>query len=398
LKVVQRSNRKLWLARPNGWLARWAICKNRYNFVELAGAFGDLGTLIPFVVGYIAVMKVDPLGILFMFGLSEVVVGLYYKTPVPVQPMKAIGGAAIASGGAISPGMICGAGLFTGLFWLLAGSTKTVNLATRLAAKPIIRGIVLGLGLMFIVEGIKLMLVTPWLGALGLVVTFVLLTYPRFPAMFALLIVGAVAAYCLDPVHAKQVLAMRPSFRLPEFTLARMSWGDFVAGSLVLAIPQLPLTIGNAVIAIRAENNELFPDRPVTDRMMAVSQGIMNVLSAPFGGIPLCHGAGGMAGHVRFGARTGGSLVMLGAIMMGLALFFSHSVGLLFQIFPQAILGVILFFAGTELAITTRDIGSKKEDVYVMLVVAGVATWNMGAAFLAGIILHQALARGWVKV
>jgi MFS superfamily sulfate permease-like transporter len=380
------------------WYRRWTLGENRYDHVELAGAFGDLGTLIPFVVGYIAVMKIDPLGILFMFGLSEIVVGLYYKTPIPVQPMKAIGGAAIASGGAMSPGMICGAGLFTGLFWLLAGTTKTVNLATKLAAKPIVRGIVLGLGLLFITEGIKMMLVTPWLGGIGLLITFVLLTYPRIPAMFALLIVGTVAAYILDPAQAKQLLSMRPSFHLPAFTFGRMSWSEFVAGSLVLAVPQLPLTIGNAVIAIRAENNELFPDRPVTDRVMAISQGIINLLSAPFGGIPLCHGAGGMAGHVRFGARTGGSLVMLGAIMMALALFFSGSVGLLFQIFPKAVLGVILFFAGAELAITTKDIGSKKEDVYVMLIVAGFAMWNMGAAFLVGVILYQALHRGWLKI
>ncbi len=386
------------LVEPLPWYRRWAVGKNVYDTTELAGAFGDLGTLIPFVLGYIAVMKVDPLGILFMFGLSELVVGLFYKTPIPVQPMKVIGGAAIASGGAMSAGMICGAGLFTGLVWLLLGATKTVNLVTKVAAKPVIRGIVLGLGLSFIAEGIKMMLVTPWLGGLALVITFLLLSYPRFPAMFALLILGAIAAYILEPVRATQVLSMPPSFRFPEFTFARMSWGDLVAGTLVLAIPQLPLTIGNAVIAIRAENNELFPDRPVTDRMMAVSQGLMNLVSAPFGGIPLCHGAGGMAGHVRFGARTGGSLVMLGAIMMGLALFFSGSVGLLFQIFPKAVLGVILFFAGAELAITTKDIGSKKEDVYVMLVVAGVAMWNMGAAFLAGVILHQALRRGWLRV
>jgi MFS superfamily sulfate permease-like transporter len=386
------------IVEPVPWFRRWAVGKNVYDTTELAGAFGDLGTLIPFVVGYIAVMKVNPLGILFMFGLSELAVGLFYKTPIPVQPMKAIGGAAIASGGAMSAGMICGAGLFTGLVWFLLGATKTVNLATRLAAKPVIRGIVLGLGLMFIGEGIKMMLVTPWLGGLGLVITFILLTYPRFPAMCALLILGAIAVYFLEPEHARQILSTPPSFRVPEFTFARMSRSDFVAGTLVLAIPQLPLTIGNAVIAIRAENNELFPDRPVTDRMMAVSQGLMNLVSAPFGGIPLCHGAGGMAGHVRFGARTGGSLVMLGAIMMGLALFFSGSVGLLFQIFPKAILGVILFFAGAELAITTKDVGSKKEDVYVMLVVAGFAMWNMGAAFLAGVVLYQALRRGWLKV
>jgi hypothetical protein len=386
------------LAGPVPWYRRWSLGRNVYDHQELAGAFGDLGTLIPFVVGYIAVMQIDPLGILFMFGLSELAVGLYYKTPIPVQPMKAIGGMAIASGGAVSPGVLCGAGLFTGLAWLLLGATRTVDLATRLAAKPVIRGIVLGLGLLFISEGVRMMLVTPWLGGAGLVMTFVLLTHPRFPAMFALLILGAAAMALLDPVRTLNVLSTPPGFRLPELALGRMTWSDFMVGSVALAIPQLPLTIGNAVIAIRAENNELFPDRPVTDRMMAVSQGIMNLVSAPFGGIPLCHGAGGMAGHVRFGARTGGSLVMLGAIMMGLALFFSDAVGLLLQIFPKAVLGVILFFAGAELAITTRDIGSKKEDVYVMLVVAGFAMWNMGAALVAGVALHQALRRGWVKV
>ena len=385
-------------ATPVPWHRRWTIGRNRYDHVELAGAFGDLGTLIPFVVGYIAVLKVDPLGILFTMGVSAILVGLYYKTPIPVQPMKAIGGAAIASGGAVSAGMICGAGLVTGLFWLLAGATRTVDLVTRFAAKPIVRGIVLGLGLLFMTQGTRMMLVTPWLGGAGIVITFVLITYPRFPAMFALLIVGAVAAYLLEPVHARELLSMRPTFRLPEFTFARMSWNDVVAGTLVLAIPQIPLTIGNAIVAIRAENNELFPDRPVSDRMMAVSQGLINLVSAPFGGIPLCHGAGGMAGHVRFGARTGGSLVMLGAILLALALFFSGAVGLLFQIFPKAILGVILFFAGLELAITTRDVGRRKEDVYVMLVVAAFAMWNMGAAFLAGILLHQALERRWIRV
>lgn len=380
------------------WTSRWKLGRNRYDHIELGGAFGDLGTLIPFVVGYIAVMKVDPLGILFMFGLCEILVGLYYKTPIPVQPMKAIGGAAIASGGAISSGMVCGAGLFTGLFWLLVGSTGLVNVATRFAAKPVIRGIVLGLGLLFIGQGVKMMLETPWLAGIGLVLTFLLLTRPKVPAMFALLLLGAGAAFFLDPTLADKLAHVRPSFRLPHFALGQMTWKDFIAGSLVLAIPQLPLTIGNAVIAVRAENNELFPDRPVTDRMMAVSQGLINLVSAPLGGIPMCHGAGGMAGHVRFGARTGGSLVILGSVMMLLALFLSDSVGLLFTAFPAAILGVILFFAGTELAITVKDIGGKKEDVYVMLVVAGVAMWNMGAAFLAGVILHQVLQRQWIKI
>jgi len=105
-----------------------------------------------------------------------------------------------------------------------------------------------------------------------------------------------------------------------------------------------------------------------------------------------------MAGHVRFGARTGGALVILGSILVLVALFFSESVSIIFKIFPNAILGVILFFAGSELAIVVKDIGDKKMDFYVMLIVAAFAMWNMGAAFLVGVVLDNALRRGWVKV
>lgn len=384
--------------RQDSWFKRWRQQRNRYNLLELGGSFGDLGTLIPFVAGYITVLKLDPLGILFMLGLCEILVGLYYKTPIPVQPMKAIGGAAIASAGAVSPAMVCGAGLFTGIFWLLAGTTRLVDVVTRLAARPVVRGIVLGLGLSFISQGIKMMLTAPWLAGIGLVVTFLLLSWTRLPAMFALLLLGAAAAFALDPGLAGRFAAVRPELRLPHFALADLSFKEAAAGAILLAIPQLPLTIGNAVIAVRAENNELFPDRPVTDRSMAVSQGLINLVSAPLGGIPMCHGAGGMAGHVRFGARTGGSLVMLGVITMVLALWFSHSVVLLFEAFPAAVLGVILFFAGVELAGTVKDIGKQREDVTLMLVVAGIAMWNMGAAFLAGVILGQALRRRWIRL
>jgi len=100
---------------------------NNYNKMEFAGAFGESGTLIPFVVGYITLNKMDPLGILVAFGLFKIFVGLYFKTPIPVQPMKAIGGMAISHASTITPGMIWGSGIFTGLFWLLMGMTGAVN-------------------------------------------------------------------------------------------------------------------------------------------------------------------------------------------------------------------------------------------------------------------------------
>ena len=366
--------------------------KNRYNKMEWAGAFGDVGTLIPFVVAYITIVKVEPLGLLLMFGIALMASGFYYRTPLPIQPMKAIGAAAIAGG--ISPAALFGSGLTTGLFWLLAGVTGAIRPISRLATKPVVRGIMLGLGLSFMVDGVHRMTSAPILAGIALVVTYLLLTNPWIPAMFMLLIIGVVSAVIMDPQLMSELAKIHIGFNLPVFSLSTMTWNDLVVGTLLFTLPQIPLTLGNAVIAIVAENNELFPDRKVTEKKIAISQGIMNLVAPIFGGVPMCHGAGGMAGHVRFGAKTGGALVILGSILVLIALFFSDSVAIFFKIFPNAILGVILFFAGSELAIVVRDIGDKKSDFYVMLIVAAFAMWNMGAAFLVGSHSGQLAAEG----
>jgi len=370
--------------------------KNRYDMMELAGAFGDIGTLIPFVIAYITILGIDPLGLLFMFGVSKIAAGLYYKTPIPIQPMKAIGAAAVAGG--ITPAALFASGLTTGLFWLLIGLTGTITHVAKLATRPVVRGIMLGLGMTFIVEGIHRMVSSPVLAGIALTLTFILLTNPKIPAMFVLLLLGVVAAAIDNPALLHELAQINIGFRFPEFGLHQVHWDDVVTGTLLFTLPQIPLTLGNAVVAITAENNDLFPDRPVTERTMCVSQGIMNLIAPLLGGVPMCHGAGGMAGHVRFGARTGGSLVILGSLVIGIALFFSQSVAIIFKMFPPAVLGVILFLAGAELAVTVRDIGSKKSEFYVMIVVAGFAMWHMGVAFLVGIVLDNALRREWIRL
>ena len=128
---------------------------NVYDLRELAGAFGDLGTLIPFLAGYITIAKMDPVGVLVAFGLFKILAGLYFKTPVPIQPMKAIGTAAITHAGAVSPGAIWASGLFTGAFWLVMGASGAVTWIARITSRPVVHGLVLGLG--FILEGTKMM-------------------------------------------------------------------------------------------------------------------------------------------------------------------------------------------------------------------------------------------------
>jgi predicted benzoate:H+ symporter BenE len=371
---------------------------NDYNKMELAGAFGDLGTLIPFVVGYITLNKMDPLGILLAFGIFKIFVGLYFRTPVPVQPMKAIGGMAIAHAGSITPGMIWGSGIFTGLFWFLMGITGTITWIEKVTTKPVVRGIMLGLGLSFIIEGLGMMKAQPLLAIGGAAITLLLLNSRRFPAMLVLLGYGVLVALIQKPGLIEEFSHLSIRFRLPEVTFGRISWKELLSGFLILGLPQAPLTLGNAIIGTVAENNEYFPDRKVTAKTISIDHGVMNLISACIGGIPMCHGAGGMAGHIRFGARTGGALVILGLMVLFIGLFLSNSVTLLFQIFPRPILGVILFFAGVELTLVIKDIRLKKQNLFVLLITAGTAMWNMGVAYLVGLILYYGLQRRWFKV
>ncbi len=371
---------------------------NSFDRYEFAGAFGDLGTLIPFAIAYIMVMRIEPLGLLFTFGVMLIGAGLYYRTPIPVQPMKAIGSAAITQAAAITPGMVWGAGIFTGIFWLTMGLTGALDFISRFTTKPVVKGIVLGLGLSFVTQGIRMMQRDFIIALIALAMTFLLLANRRIPAMFVLIIFGVGAALLKNPDLVKELSGIHFDFQLPRLAVGQITWPEFIKGVLILGIPQIPLTFGNAVIAITAENNRLFPERPVTEKKIAISQGILNLFSPLFGGIPVCHGAGGMAGHVRFGARTGGALIILGILLLITGLCFSSSVLLIFEIFPLSVLGVILFFAGLELAVSARDAGSEKSDYYILLITAGFAIWNMGAGFLAGIITQELIKRKIFKI
>jgi MFS superfamily sulfate permease-like transporter len=261
-----------------------------------------------------------------------------------------------------------------------------------------VRGIVLGLGLSFILEGVSLMHRGPLVAVPAVLLTFLLLSQPRVPAMLVLLAYGAAAALSLDPTLIRDLGSLAPSFRLPALQVPSLSWREVVTGALVLAVPQTALTLGNAVIATAEEHNALFPHRRVSVRLLALDHGLMNLIAAPLGGVPMCRGAGGMAGHVRFGARTGGAIVILGVILLSGALFFADSVATLFRLFPLPVLGVILFFSGIELAVGINGDTFSRSERTILVVTAGVALWNMGVAYLAGLLLHHAAQRGILRL
>jgi MFS superfamily sulfate permease-like transporter len=375
--------------------------RNRFDRGEWAGAFGDLGTLIPFVVAYISLLGLDPFGILLSFGVSMIAVGLYYKTPFPVQPMKAIGAVATtqaAQTATITAGAVYGASLVTGLIWFLLGITGAAKRVAAIVSRPVAIGIVLGLGLSFMLDGARLMAQTWWLSGIALFVTLALLTNRKIPAMFLLLAGGAAVALVREPGLLEAFAALQAELRLPNLTFDSITGSELIIGTLFLALPQVPLTLGNAVIAVTDENNRLFPDRPVSERQVALSTGMMNLFAGSVGGVPMCHGAGGMAGHTAFGARTGGACILLGALLLVLALFFSGSVHTIFRVIPPEVLGVVLFLAGAQLALGSCDFSRDKGERFATLVTAGLAMWNIGIGFLIGLALYHAFKRKLIRV
>jgi MFS superfamily sulfate permease-like transporter len=315
--------------------------------------------------------------------------------------MKAIGAAAAtqaAQTAVITPATVYSAGFVTGLIWLFLGLTGLAKRIATLVPRPVVIGIVLGLGINFMLQGIKLMSSGWIVAAIGLVATLLLLRNRVIPAMFLLLLFGGLCGVILDPTVATALQHVRFEFRTPTFVLSRLTWHDLVIGTLALAVPQIPLTLGNALIAITEENNRLFPDRPVTEGTVAKSTGWMNLAGAAFGGVPICHGAGGMAGHVAFGARTGGAPIILGLILLTLAFCFSSSISAVFGVFPQTILGVILFLTGAQLALGSCDFSKDKGERFATLVTAAFAMWNIGLAFVVGMIVAYFSRRGFLRL
>jgi hypothetical protein len=375
--------------------------RNRYDRMEAAGAFGDLGTLVPFVVAYIGVLKMDPFGVLLAFGLSMIVCGFVYRTPMPVQPMKAAGAIATTQAAQtliLTPAMVWGASLATGIVWLVLGVTGTARHVAKLITRPVVLGIILGLGFGFMIEGAKMMSENWWVGGIALFGTALLLSNRIIPAMFLLLLFGAAYGILSDPTLLSALRDVQVELRAPAFALASLTFNDFLMGTVFLALPQVPLTLGNAVIAITEENNRLFPNRPVNESRIATSTGLMNLLSASLGGVPMCHGAGGMAGHVQFGARTGGALVILGVVLLVTATFFSSSVATLLRLFPPAILGVILFLTGAQLALGACDVPKDKGERFVLMVTGALAVWNVGIAFVVGVAAYWLNKRGLLRL
>ncbi|MBI3045741.1 MAG: sulfate transporter [Betaproteobacteria bacterium] len=368
---------------------------------EWAGAFGDLGTLVPFLLAYITIVGIDPAGMLLAFGVAFIAAGLVFRTPFPVQPMKAIGAVAVtgaAQTAVVTPEAVAVATLVTGIIWLAVAFTGAVERVAHWVGRPVIIGITLGLGFAFMLDGTRMMASGIALAAPLLLVTILLLSNRAVLAMVLILAVGAAWAVLADPSVAASLARVEAGLKLPSWPFHDLSWEAVFVGVALLALPQVPLTLGNAILAPVEFNNRAFPDRPTDERRVAVSTGVMNALGSLIGGVPMCHGAGGMAAQVNFGARTGGAPVILGLALIVIALGFSDSVATFLRLFPQPALGVMLFLAGLQLALGSCEFSRDKGERFATLGTAALAVWNVGVAFVFGIAVLWIVRRGWLRL
>jgi len=378
-------------------LAKWRIGWRppRLDRHEISGSLGDLGTFIPLLVGMSVTNGLDFTSALFFAGLFNIVTGVAFSIPMAVQPMKAIAAVAIAE--KLTQEQILAAGISTSAIILLLGITGLITVVNRVIPKPVVRGLQLGLGLQLLEKGVLLVRDTNvvWgldsisVGILGFALVLAFASSRKVPSALILFAAGLGLALAINP---EVVSSLRLGINLPHWV--PLSWNDFRSSFYRAAVPQIPLTTLNSVIAVCALSVDLFPDRPARPRRVAMSVGLMNLVSGWFGAMPMCHGAGGLAGQYRFGARTSASILFLGAVKILLAVFFGGSLLALLHIFPGSILGVLLGISGLELALVATDQTERVPATVMLGTAAGVlALGSTATGFALGWAL--ALIIGW---
>lgn len=351
-----------------------------FNLRELAGSLGDFGTLLPLAIGYITVCGLDPAGLLIMMGLANIATGLIYRLPMPLEPMKVLAVVAIAQ--AWSPEMVYASGIVMGLVWLFMGATSAMDFVSRKTPRSVIRGIQLSLGAMLAMQGLRMMSEWWLLGTASVLVVLLLRRSRYAPASIVLVAGGILIMYLQDWPESMAGL----SLSLPALSMidASLLWPAFRDGGLA----QIPLTATNAVIATSVLISEYWPDRRVSNRQLAFNMGVMNLLFPFVGGMPMCHGAGGLAGQYYFGARTGGANIMEGTIEIALGLLLAGSIAAIFAAFPVSIVGAMMLMVGIEMTKFSKDLRPNRNLIPVAATLAGSLAVNMAVGFVAGLLAH----------
>ncbi len=387
----------------------------KFSRMELAGSLGDLGTLLPLSTALIVINGVNPTGIFLCIGLFYIFSGLYFQVTSPVEPMKVISAYAIATG-------ITAVQIQASCFWVfiilgLIGITGFIDIISRAIRKPVIRGVQLSTGVLLLIQGLNLMTGTstvqtllggaePYLvvskagalpiglifGTVAAILMLSLLDNKKVPAALVTLSAGTAVGIVFGNHEDWTQLTL--GINLPELMpYGFPSLDDLTFALLILVLPQVPMTIGNAVMANSDLSREYFGEqsRRVTNKALCLSMALANLGSFFVAGIPLCHGAGGLASRYRFGARTAGSNIIIGTVFLLSALFLGTQLLLFIHLIPFSVLGVLLVFAGIQLSLTILDVKVRKELFVVIMILGITLTANLAVGFLIGIVLDHLL-------
>jgi MFS superfamily sulfate permease-like transporter len=345
----------------------------KFNISELAGAFGDFGTIIPLMFAAALVCHLNLGMILLFFGIWFVITGWHYRQPVPIEPMKVIAVVAISS--VLAGPELAAAGILLGLIFFFLGFGRYMEYISRYVPDPVVRGIQLGLALLLFKSAGEFMFQDPVFFIVGVVVicaVFAISYFGKIPDVSALvlILIAVITGIFINGVPGIYLLQLPQGLIVP-------SAGDFVAAIPDLVIPQAIITVTNAILATSLLSKDLF-SHEIPPRNLSRTIGLMNLVSVPLGGFPMCHGAGGFAAQYRFGARTGGANIFAGVVFLAIALFFA---GPAFQeLISPGFYGALLVFVALEMG----KHGLKTDSVVVTFVTGILALFSMIVAFLAG--------------
>jgi len=351
-----------------------------FDLREATGAVGDSVTVLPLLVALALTTSVSLPHALVAFGVFQIVWGIHYGMPLSVEPMKALVGLAIA--GVLTYAELAAAGLLAGVVLLGAARFGLVGRIERVVGEPVVRGIQLAVALLLIEAAVSLSVGDPGTAAVGLLAVLGLAAVGRLrESALVVLAGGAIVAVYVAGVPTPQLPALTPfPAGAPELT------GAALEGT----VAQLGMTVGNAAIATSLLCADLY-DRRLSADELAGSMGVTCLAAVPAGGVPMCHGSGGLAGKYAFGARTAGANVLLGIGYLLLALVAGAA---LLAAFPLAVLGVLLAVVAYELG---RAAFAPVDGVPALAVVVGVGivgvAVNVGLAFVLGTVAYWLLAR-----
>lgn len=363
-----------------------SILTNRIklNRNELSGAFGDIGTDLPLIIGMLLATNLQISNTLIVYGILQIITSLIYGIPMPVQPLKAVALIVITQN--VSAEVIWGGGLAIGIIMLILTLTGLLVWLNRVIPKTVIRGIQLGLGLQLCLLAVKDYIpadkTTGYIFALiAFIIGLILVGNRKYPPAIFILGLGVLYMFLFHFGILSNL-----TFSVPKITIPHLSYQNILAGLVLLAIPQIPLSLGNSIFATNQIATDLFPEKKITVKKIGFTYSLMNLISPLLGGIPVCHGSGGIAGHYTFGGRTGGSTLIYGLFYLVLGIFFSGNSAETLMIFPKPILGVILLFEGFALILLVKDIIVDR-NMFLVAVIVAICAIGLPNGYLIGMVV-----------